>query len=157
MTETNDVHVLHPSRVKGWEIALARVIEHHAQTPFAWGESDCLTMIGDAAAALTGFDPMADYRGRYASGGGAARMLKKAGFGDIGAALASRFEEVAPAMARRGDAGVVETTVRGKIVLAAVVITGAEVTGKSSPGKAGGTGLSSVSRDRLVRAFRVGW
>jgi len=145
------------SRVKGWEVALARVIEHHAQTPFAWGQCDCLTMIGDAVVAVTGADPMAVYRGRYTSGGGAARVLKKAGFDDVGAALASQFEEVAPAMARRGDAGIVETTVRGKSVPAAVVIIGAEVAGKSSPGKAGGTGLSIVSRDRLVRAFRVGW
>ena len=157
MTETNDVHLVPATRARGWEIALARVVEHHAATPFAWGASDCLTLVADAAQALTGFDPMAQYRGRYQSGGGAARLLKKAGHADLGAALAARFEEVAPAMARRGDAGLVETTVRGRLSLAAVVITGAEVVGKSPPGRDGGTGLSIVSRDRLVRAFRIGW
>lgn len=157
MTETNDVHLVPPARVRGWEIALARVIEHHAQTAFAWGASDCLTMVGDAAAALTGFDPMAQFRGRYSSGAGAARVLKAEGYASVADAIASRLVEVAPAMARRGDCGVIETVVRGKTVLAAVVVTGAEVVGKSSPGKAGGTGLAILSRDRLVRAFRVGW
>lgn len=146
-----------PGRVKGWEIALADVVEQHAQTPFAWGRSDCLTLVFDASLALTGNDPMAPYRGKYQSGGGAARVLKSAGFVDIGAGLAAHFEEVGPALARRGDCGLVETVVRGKTVLAAVVITGAEVVGKSPPGKAGGTGLSILSRDRLVRAFKIGW
>lgn len=146
-----------PTRLKGWEVALAATIEHHAQTPFAWGQSDCLTMVADVATTLTGTDPMDQFRGRYSSGAGAARVLKAAGFASITEALSAQFEEAPPAMARRGDCGVVETVVRGKTVLAAVVVTGAEVVGKSPPGKAGGTGLTILSRDRLVRAFRVGW
>jgi hypothetical protein len=146
-----------PARVKGWEIALAEVVERHAMTPFAWGSSDCLTLVADAALALTGSDPLAAHRGSYQSGAGATRRLKQAGHADLGAALAASFTEVSPAMARRGDAGLVETRVRGRVVLAAVVITGAEVAGKSSPGKGDGTGLTILSRDRLARAFRVGW
>lgn len=61
-------------------------------------------------------------------------------------------------MARRGDCGLVKDSgARGGTVLAAVVVTGPEVVGKSAPARKGGTGLTTVGRDRMVRAFRIGW
>lgn len=145
------------TRPKGWELALAEVVAHHAELPFAWGRSDCLTLVADTAQAMTGKDPLGELRGSYASAAAAVRAMKAAGFADVGAALAATFEEVAPAMARRGDCGLVETRVRGRRQLAAVVVTGAEVVGKSVPSRKGRSGLTTVSRDRLLRAFRIGW
>lgn len=140
-----------PSRLKGWEARLADAIGGHAAIPFAWGRADCLCLVGDVALALTGEDPMAQYRGRYRTALGAKRLLRGQGYHDIAAALAGQFEEIAPALARRGDCGLV-----GDDDLATVIVTGAEVMGKSGA-NVGGVGLAVLSRDRLVRAFRIGW
>lgn len=146
-----------PTRLRGWELALADVVANHAELAFAWGRSDCLTLVADVALALTGNDPLAAFRGRYTSARGAKRLMTGAGFAGLSEAMAGSFEEVAPAMARRGDCGLVETQVRGKVVLAAVVVTGPNVVGKSAPSRKGGTGLTTLGRDRLVRAYRIGW
>lgn len=140
-----------PSRLKGWEARLADTIGSHAAMPFAWGRADCLCLVGDVAVALVGEDPMAAFRGRYRTALGAKRLLHRQGYADVAAALAGRFEEIAPAMARRGDCGLV-----GDDELATVIVTGAEVVGKSAA-TTGGIGLAVLSRDRMVRAFRIGW
>lgn len=152
MTETTK-----KTRLRGWELALADVVANHGGMAFEWGRSDCLTLVADVSLALTGNDPLAASRGRYTTALGAKRLMGKAGFASLPDALVGSFDEVAPAMARRGDCGVVETLVRGKVVLAAVVVTGPNVVGKSAPSKKGGTGLTTLGRDRLVRAFRIGW
>lgn len=152
MTETTK-----PTRLRGWELALADVVANHAGMPFEWGRSDCLTLVADVETALTGIDPMAELRGRYKSAGGATRLLRKQGHRDIEAALAGRYQAVAPAMARRGDCGLVETVTAAGTVLAAVIVTGPNVVGKTATSKKGSTGLTTLGRDRLVRAFRIGW
>lgn len=47
------------------------VINRHCQsaleTPFAYGRSDCCTFACDVVREVTGVDPMADLRGRYAT------------------------------------------------------------------------------------------
>jgi len=144
-------------RRRGWELALADVVAMHGDQPFEWGKSDCLTMVADAALAMTGIDPLADYRGRYKSARGAKGKMRQAGYADVGEAIASQFGEVAPAMARRGDIGLVETVRGTRRELAAVVILGANVVGKTVAAKGATAGLTTLGRDRLVRAFRVGW
>ena len=48
------------TRLKGWELALADVVANHADQPFAWGRSDCLTLVADTTLAMTGADPLAE-------------------------------------------------------------------------------------------------
>ncbi|RVB25587.1 hypothetical protein EN918_26755, partial [Mesorhizobium sp. M7A.F.Ca.CA.004.05.1.1] len=64
--------------------------------------------VADAVEAITGTDPAADIRGKYKTEAGAARILRKRGFGDVEMALASLFPPVGRLMAQRGDIGVVE-------------------------------------------------
>lgn len=141
-------------RLRGWEMALANVVALHQAKAFEWGASDCLVQVADVDLAMTGRDPMAPMRGKYRSAGAATRLLRKLKYANAAAALAATYEEVEPAMARRGDCGVVDA---GDGVLAAVIVLGDVVIGKSPTGIAGGTGATIISRNRLVRAFRIGW
>lgn len=145
------------TRVRGWEVRLAEVLDQHAEAPFAWGTSDCLTLVGDVVQALTGSDPMASFRGSYATAAEARRLLGGEGYANVDEALAAQFEEVAPAMARRGDIGVVETRVGKRVVPGSVIVTGVNVTGKSPPARGARIGLTTLPRERLVKAYRVGW
>lgn len=142
-------------RIRGWEQRLVQALSDEPSRPFAWGGADCLCLVGTVTFALTGIDPMAIYRGAYSTEAGAKRVLLEAGHTSLAEALAAHFEELAPALARRGDCGLVETG-DGGATLAAVVVLGAEVMGKSPPGPTGGTGITLISRNRLVRAFRIG-
>lgn len=144
-------------RLRGWELRLVEVIEDHGAAPFVWGKSDCLTLCADVVLALTGEDPMQLYRGSYSSAAEARRLLGSEGFADVGEALAAQFEEVAPAMARRGDIGIVETQVGSRTVPGSVVVTGANIVGKSAPARGSRIGMTTLDRDRLVKAYRVGW
>lgn len=142
-------------RIRGWEHRLAAALSDEASRPFEWGVADCLCLIGNAAQAVIGVDPMSSYRGRYQTEMGARRVLLRAGFASLQAALAAQFEDIGPSLARRGDCGLVETGIAGA-EHAAVVVCGAELMGKSRPASPGGTGITIISRNRLVRAFRIG-
>lgn len=133
-----------PPRAVGWEKALVRELARLNAEPLEWGKSDCVTRVADVAKAMTGVDPMASLRGSYSSELGAARVMVARGCADVGELLASAFPEVAPAMARRGDVGVVPGP---DGVLSAVVFEGADVSG---------AGRARTSRTRVVRAFKVG-
>ncbi len=145
------------NRIRGWELRLAETLSQHAEAPFAWGQCDCLTLVGDVVEALIGTDPMADWRGRYGSAKAARDLLGAQGYADVQEALAARFEPVAPSLARRGDIGIVETRAGRRIVPGAVIVTGVNVVGKSAPARGSAVGLTTLARDRLIAAYRVGW
>jgi hypothetical protein len=132
-------------RKEGWEDRMLEEIERHSALPFEYGKSDCLVFAVDVARAISGVDAMKGRRG-YKNEVGAFRALKRAGFADVGDALASKFEEVAPSLAQRGDLGVIV----GEKVTVAVVFVGPYVVGKEAPG-----GIKQVSRSLATRAFRV--
>ncbi len=97
-----------PARIEGWEGALLRFVEGCRSAPFSWGRFDCCLFAADALRAITGVDAFAPFRGRYRSGGGALRVMRRAGYDDLlGAASAVLgglgLNEVAPLSARRGD------------------------------------------------------
>lgn len=97
-----------PARIEGWEGALLRAIEARRQARFAWGRFDCCLFAADVLLAITGVDAFARFRGRYRSSGGARRVMKQAGYGDLLEAASDvlgdlGFGEVAPLSARRGD------------------------------------------------------
>jgi len=128
-----------------WPDLLLKEIEDHGAKLFVYGDSDCLTFAADCVLAMTNEDFMDGYRD-YTTIEGAYKRLKRAGFDDIGAALASKFEEIPPSMAQRGDIGVLP----GEGFLVAVVFVGPHAVGKDEP-----FGVKPVSRSLVTRAFRV--
>ncbi len=132
-------------RVPGWEARLISTIEREDGVAFSWGLHDCLTLVADCCLAVTDVDPMADIS-PYETEEGAQEVLQGLGYRDVSEALASHFEEIPPALARRGDCGVVE--LRG--VVASVVVMGAISYGRSE------RGLLKFPTSRVTRAFKVG-
>jgi hypothetical protein len=133
-----------PARTKGWEDRLYETLDAINGEPIAWGRYDCITRVADVCLAMTGVDPMADFRGEYSTEAEAAKLIVARGCEDVAGLLAQAFPEVPPLMARRGDCGVVYGP---DGVPAAVVIEGAT---------ASGAGSVRVSVTRVARAFRVG-
>lgn len=92
-------------RLEGWEVRLAKAIEAARDTPFEWGQHDCATWVSDVRRDLTGLDAAAEWRSRYRTERGAARMMRRLGWqrisdgvtGVLGAPLAT------PLLAQRGD------------------------------------------------------
>lgn len=87
-----------------WEKRLNDVVEFHLSSAFEWGVSDCYQIPDDAVKAMTGkrlFDDI-----EYSNEIGAAKALRSHGFKDVKEAFASKFEEIHPSVAGRGDIGV---------------------------------------------------
>lgn len=75
----------------------------HANTPYVFGEHDCILFAANCVEAMTGVDLAADIRGRYKTEIGAARIIKNEGFTNLGDMIASRLPEVHLREVRRGD------------------------------------------------------
>jgi len=90
-------------RLPDWEARLAAYLEPLRLRPFAWGKHDCCTFSAGAVEAMTGVDPMPEFRGHYSTAIGSARALRRFGAGDLASTLDAKFESVAPALAQRGD------------------------------------------------------
>jgi len=58
---------------------VTRIVANRFCGPFVWGVSDCCTCACDAFLDMTGIDPMADLRGRYASAQDAMAHVKARG------------------------------------------------------------------------------
>lgn len=141
-------------RLAGWEDRLLDVIADHQGRPFEWGGrrggSDCHMMAMDAVAAVTGADPYAAERGRYATPQGALRRFTARGLAGLGEAYAAVFDEIPPALARRGDIGLVRVAdAAGRLAEAAVVILPPNAYGKAA------TGALRLPLSAVFRAFRV--
>lgn len=98
----------------GWEAALADTLEAAKRKAFVWGEHDCCLFAADAVVAMSGWDPAEEFRGRYTSKVGAARVMKRAGAGGVegiierGARQRGR-PEVSAEYTQRGDIVIVDT------------------------------------------------
>ncbi len=90
-------------RKPDWEVRLADFLEPLRARPFAWGEHDCCTFAAGAVQAMTGVDPMPEFRGRYSTPRGSARALRRFGAGTLAATLDSKFEATDAGLAQRGD------------------------------------------------------
>lgn len=139
-----------PARRPGWEHAYALILEKQAQVPFSWGEADCLTRVADLCRAMTGVNPFPMGMRRYRTAAGAAKQLKNLGFNDVDAALSAVFPEIAKAKARRGDCGVGEVRIQGKMVVATFIVMGAQAVGSNERGPV------VVPTLALKRTFKVG-
>ena len=88
------------SRIGPWETALLEYIASVRREPFAWGTHDCCTFSAGAVEAITGEDPMPEYRGKYDTALGSARALDGQSLESV---LDDKFEEGPIGFAQRGD------------------------------------------------------
>jgi hypothetical protein len=90
-------------RVAIWEEALSDYISSKRDEPFQYGVNDCCMFAAGAVEAMTGVDPMEEFKGTYSDLRGSIKALKEIGEGDLETTLDSKFEEVAISHAQRGD------------------------------------------------------
>lgn len=95
--------MLELERLATWEAALSEYVAAMRHVPFEYGENDCCTFISGAVEAMTGVDPMAEFRGKYDSLKGSMKALKSIGAGDLESTLDAKFPAVSVSHARRGD------------------------------------------------------
>lgn len=105
-------------------------IERHQALPFQWGVSDCAVMCGDVMRAVTGRHVLKGYR--WASERGAIVELRRAGFATAIEFFTSGLDEIDPAMAMRGDIGVVDVGAHG--LSSPAIIDGAWAFSKNTDG-----------------------
>jgi len=132
-------------RLPDWRERLSLVMRRHADEPFTWGRSDCFLLAMDVCEAILGTDPYADERGRYRSAVGAARRLRRRGFGSPEDALAAVSILIEPAAVLPGDIAIVDDVSGGE---AMAVVTGRLIEGK---GVAGAIRLPLTAAKRAYR------
>ncbi|NEI70950.1 hypothetical protein GR212_15305 [Rhizobium lusitanum] len=92
------------TRVDDWRRRFAEEIDRMWRTPFNWDGHDCVVgLAGNMALAITGVDCAAEYRGTYKTAAGALKVMRAAGFENIGDMVASFLPEVHPSLAHVGD------------------------------------------------------
>ena len=133
-------------RVDGWPERLVAALDRIGGETFELGRSDCFTLVQDVVEAVTGSAPYPSERGAYRSERGARRRLRKAGFADMGAFLASLGPEIPPGLARRGDVGI--AIVGGD---ASAVVCAGQFFGRHPV-----SGLVPLPLARVFRAWRIG-
>lgn len=96
------------------DAAIMRAIDKWCSEPFQWGRNDCLLSLADIIKDALGYDPAADFRNRYTTRRGAARVAKAHG-GFRGAlkraARRHGWRPISPAQAKTGDVGAVSDRV----------------------------------------------
>lgn len=90
-------------RVGDWELALYEYVVSVDGEPFEYGTRDCLMFAGGAVSAMTGEDPVADYRGTYSTDIGASKLLHKLADGTVEGLLDLNLPTIPIGFARRGD------------------------------------------------------
>jgi hypothetical protein len=89
-------------RKDGWETAFFAEIEAAQNRALGWGEFDCVTWAGNMTLALTGFDPIAEFRGRYRSKAGAYRLIRETA-GTLAECVDRKLQRISVSRAGRGD------------------------------------------------------
>jgi len=90
-------------RSSTWEADLGDYLSSVRGKPFEWGSHDCCTFISGAIEAMTGIDPMVEFRGEYDSALSSAKALKRIGAGSLTETLDTKFREIPVGRAQRGD------------------------------------------------------
>ncbi len=92
------------ARRKDWEARLGAYLDKVRARPFRYGQHDCCLFAGNAVRAMTGRDPVKEFRGKYRSAATAQRALREIGGGDLAHVMTAKFgTPIAPALAQRGD------------------------------------------------------
>jgi hypothetical protein len=113
------------NRKPDWEARLAAYLEPMRARAFAWGKHDCCTFTAGAVEAMTGVDPMPEFRGKYRSAAGSTRALRRIGGGDLPRTLDMKFQQIPASLAQRGDI-IMHDGLLGICLGAAVVAVGRE-------------------------------
>jgi hypothetical protein len=97
------------TRHADWEERLNDVVAKHQAMPGEWGKSDCWIMAMDAIEAVTG-ERILPHLQSYSTEAEGYKVFRKAGFREtVEEALAEALgEPISPALAQRGDVGVIE-------------------------------------------------
>jgi hypothetical protein len=90
-------------RISTWEEALSNYIITKRHEPFEYGVNDCCLFAAGAVEAITGEDPMSEFRGKYDSLKTSLKAIKDIGEGTLEATMDGKFPEVAIGHAQRGD------------------------------------------------------
>lgn len=89
-------------KTPGWIERLNLWLMATEHTPFVWGRHDCCLFAADGVEVLTGWDAMADLRGKYDSERGAYRLIAAAG--GLDRLVTERMgPAIATTLAQRGD------------------------------------------------------
>lgn len=96
------------TRVDGWDRALEDVASAQVSVLPEWGVSDCLLSTSEAMEAVIGIDPLAKFRGKYATEAGAAKAMRRNRCQNVKDVFETylKLEPVNRFAARRGDVGV---------------------------------------------------
>ena len=90
-------------RISTWEEALSEYIIAKRHEPFEYGVNDCCLFAAGAVEAITGEDPMPEFRGKYDSLKTSLQVIKDIGAGTLEATMDGKFSEVEIGQAQRGD------------------------------------------------------
>jgi hypothetical protein len=90
-------------RISTWEEALSNYIITKRHEPFEYGVNDCCLFAAGAVEAITGEDPMSEFRGKYDSLKTSLKAIQDIGAGTLEATMDGKFPEVAIGHAQRGD------------------------------------------------------
>jgi hypothetical protein len=135
-------------RMVKWRSRYDATIDILRETPFEWGDHDCLFgLVVPVIEALTGDRMFERFRGRYRTAKGALGVMRKAGYADLADLAASELPEVHPSACVLGD--IVAIPSGDDFGFALGVVNGDRVF-ILHPG-----GLGQRSLSEAVRAFKV--
>ena len=90
-------------RISTWEQALNDYIASKRHQPFEYGINDCCMFVADAVIAITGEDPIPEFRGQYNSLATSVIALRDIGEGDLESTMDARVPAIPIGHAQRGD------------------------------------------------------
>jgi hypothetical protein len=90
-------------RILTWEDSLSDYITTKRDEPFEYGLNDCCLFAAGAVEAITGEDPMPEFREKYDSLKTSIKAIKEIGAGTLEATMDGKFPEVEIGQAQRGD------------------------------------------------------
>jgi hypothetical protein len=90
-------------RLSDWESRLSEYIDSKRGKPFRYGSNDCCMFAAGAVEAMTGIDPMPEYRGKYKTKASSIKALQEIGNGDLESTIDAKFPVIPVGWAQRGD------------------------------------------------------
>lgn len=90
-------------RISTWEDALSNYIVAKRHEPFEYGVNDCCLFAAGAVEAITGEDPMPEFRDKYDSLKTSLQAIKDIGAGTLEATMDEKFPKMEIGQAQRGD------------------------------------------------------
>lgn len=143
-------------RVPDWRSRMHAFIAEVGATPFDWKSFECgVAWAGRHVELMTGADVAAPFRGRFKDEVSALRMIRKAGFADLGELVSSLLEEhlgedgkPASSRARTGDVAGIATS--SKVGMSLGIVSGSRIL------TVGLRGYETVDLLKADRAWKVG-